>query len=292
MTVENGQVLVTAPAAYREALRTVRYTVTDLTGDDRTAMTELAALVRKLVAPDSWHGNNGRGTIDPNQTALVVTQTGEVRRQVLVFCEKLRNARGKPLRSRGDPAEFTLITRATQAREILERPVTANFHEPTPLAKVLAYLAATAKCDILVDRAALAAAETSDRVEATVAADRISLVAALGDLLRPLGLAYRIVGPNVLQVTTKEAAEERLELEFYPIGLNVKEGQSGPALIESLKTRVSPSTWAETGGSGEIHFDPPSQCLIVLQSQSVQAAVERFLAKKDSQPNESKKGVP
>jgi hypothetical protein len=302
VAVENGQVLVTSPVDYRETLRTVRYTVADLTGEDKTAMTELAALIRKFVAPDSWHGNSGRGTIDPNQTALVVTQTGEVHRQVLVFCEKLRNARGKPLRSRGDPAEFTLITHATQAREMLARPVTANFHEPTPLAKVLAYLAAAAKCDILVDRAALAAAETSDRVEATLAANRISLASALGDLLRPLGLAYRAVGADVLQITTKEVAEERLELEFYPVGLNVKEPTSprplageGPgvraaALVDSLKTRVSPSNWSEAGGSGEIYFDPPSQCLIVLQSQSIQAAVERFLTEKDTHPNESKRG--
>ena len=48
------------------------------------------------------------------------------------------------------------------------------------------------------------------------------------------------------------------------------------ALAERLKTRVAASTWSDVGGPGEVYFDPPSQCLIVLQSQPVQAAVERL----------------
>ncbi len=303
VAVENSQVLVTAPADYRDALRTIRYTVTDLTGNDPAAAAELAAMVRTFVSPDSWHGNSGRGTIDAKPDALVVTQTGDVHRQVLVFCEKLRNARGKPLRSRNDPAEFTLATRTAQAYKMLEQPVTANFHRPTPLVDVLAFLARAAHGDILIDRAALADAETSDRVEATLAANGTALADALRELLHPLGLSYRIIGPNVLQVTTNEAAEERLDVEFYPVGLNLKRISADPqankgadakvaTLIESLKTRVSPSTWAEAGGSGEIGFDPPSQCLIVLQSQAVQAAVERMLLNSDKRPNPSQRGSP
>ena len=64
VAVENGQVFVTSPAEYRETLRTVRYTVADLTGGDKAAAAELAALVRKLVAPESWQPAGGRGTIE------------------------------------------------------------------------------------------------------------------------------------------------------------------------------------------------------------------------------------
>ena len=116
---------------------------------------------------------------------------------------------------------------------MLERPVTANFHQPAPLAKVLAFLAEAAGSDILIDRAALAAVETSDRVEATLTAKKQALGAALSELLRPLGLTYRAVGPSTIQVTTKEAADERLELEFYPVG-NVDLGparESSPSAL-------------------------------------------------------------
>ena len=185
--VDGGQVIVTSPADYRETLRKVRYTVADLTGEDKASVAELAALVRLLVAPESWQSGGGRGTIEPDQGALVVMQTGDVHQQVLVFCEKLRNARQKPLRSHVNPEQFTLITRLNQARKMLDRPVTANYHQPATLAKILAFLAEAAGIDILVDHAALATAETSDRVETTLTVEKQGLGAALTTLLRPLG---------------------------------------------------------------------------------------------------------
>jgi hypothetical protein len=276
--VENRQVIVTTPAEYRETLRKVPYTVADLTGDDKAAVAELAAMVRNLVAPESWQAVGGRGTIEPDQSAMVVVQTGEVHQHVLVFCEQLRNARQKPLRSRENPERFTLATRLDQARKLLNDPVTANFHEPTPLAKILAFLAEAAGGDIVIDRAALAAAETSDGVEATLTVEKQSLATALTDLLRPLGLTYRAIDANTIQVTSKEVADERLELAFYPIGPWLAKGIAGEKVVQRLKARVAASTWSDAGGPAEACFDPPSQCLIVLQSQPIQVIIERLLA--------------
>ena len=99
----------------------------------------------------------------------------------------------------------------------------------------------------------------------------------MAELLRPLGLAYRTVGPAVIQVTSAEAAAERLEIEFYPVGAWLAQGVSGPHLAERLKARVAASTWGDVGGPAEVYFDRPSQCLIVLQSQAAQVAIERLL---------------
>ena len=281
VTIDNDQVVVTTPADFRETLKTVPYTVSDLTGDDKAAVAEFVTLVQMLVAPESWQTAGGRGTIKPNQGGLSVLQTGNVHRQVLVFCEKLRNARRKPLRSHDAPERFSLTTRTGQARKMLDKPVTVNFHQPTPLAKILAFLAEATGSDILTDRSALAAADTCDRVETSLTVQKKPFQAVLADLLGPLGLTYRVIGPSAIQITTKEAAEERLELEFYPIGA---QGEKTPEaevaeLIEKLKTAVGRKTWTDAGGPGEVYFDAPSQCLIVLQSQPVQAAIERLLAK-------------
>jgi len=89
-----------------------------------------------------------------------------------VFCEKAAQRPHKPLRSSDNPERFVLTTRLDQAQKMLSQPVTVNYHEPSPLAKVLVDLAKTTKSDILVNHAALAAAETSDRVEATLTVDK------------------------------------------------------------------------------------------------------------------------
>ena len=160
-----------------------------------------------------------------------------------------------PFRSREEPEHFALATRWEQARGMLNRPLTATFREPAPLAKILAFLAEATGTDILVDRAALALAETSDRMEATVTAKQQALGPVLVNLLRPLGLAYRVVGPMAIQVTTAEAAAERLEIEFYPVGAWLAQGISGPHLAERLKARVAATTWSDVGGFGEVYFD-------------------------------------
>jgi len=146
-------------------------------------------------------------------------QAGEVHGQVLVFCEKLRLARHKPLRSATIPIASTLATRLSQARKMLETARDGQFSpagrrwpksSPSLPRRPGAIFSSTAP--------ALAAVETSDRVEASLTAKKLPLRAALGELLRPLGLTYRAIGPSTIQVTSKEAAEERLDLEFYPVG--------------------------------------------------------------------------
>lgn len=275
--VDHSQAMITAPPEYRENLRQVKYSVNDLTGDGQKNVAAMIPIVRGLVAPESWQENGGRGKVEASDSALVVMQTGDVHQQILVFCEKLRNARHKPLRSRDDPERFALATRLEQAQKVLDQRLSVNFHQPTPLAKVVAALQQRANVGIVVDHAALAAIETSDRVEATLTVKDVTLAAALKKLLRPLGMAYRVIGRDVIQITSKEAADERLELEFYPIKAWLDAGFTGPKLAERLKARVAGRTWSDVGGAGEIYFDEPSGCLIVLQSQPTQAAVARLL---------------
>jgi len=278
--VENGQVLITSPLGHRETLRPRRYTVADLTGGDAAALAELAALVQKLVAPDSWQANGGRGELTAEGGILQVVQTEPVHRQILTFCEKLRTARGRPLRSRFDPSRFLLTTRSQRAKQILDRTATANFLEPAPLAEILAYLEECTEADILIDYLALGAAGQPGDVKATLKAENRPLAAALGELLSPLGLAYRAVDAETLQVTSRKALDAHLELEFYPIAEALAKGQTAPALMELIQSRVAGSTWSDAGGPGVLCFDKPSGCLLVLQSQPVHAAIQQLLAEK------------
>jgi hypothetical protein len=274
---EAGHVLITSPASYREALRTVRYTVSDLLDDKETA-DELAKMIRTFVAPESWQ--TGGGAVEPDGGALVVVQTGDVHYQVVDFCERLRLARQKPLRSRGNPERFSLTTRTTLAKELLDRPITVNFHEPTPLHQIIAYLAKAAECQLPINRIALDAAETCDRVEGVLVARDTPLGTALHGLLTPLGLTYRVVDAQTLEITTRDAIEERMELEFYPVGPWTAKGTDPATIVERIKTDAN-GGWGESGGAGQIGFDPLSSRLLVLQSQPVQQAIERLLEKSE-----------
>ena len=185
---------------------------------------------------------------------------------------------GKPLRSRSKPERFALATRWDQAKKCSKRRCRSIFTTSVRWPASSRSLR-DVDCDILIDRAALAAAETSDRVESALSVRNRPLGDSLAELLKPLGLTYRTVGDRLVQITTKEAADEHLELEFYAVGPWLDRGESGPRLIERLKTQIASPNWTDMGGLGDVYFDAPSRHLIVLQSQAVQAAIERLLKK-------------
>lgn len=275
--VEGGQMLITTPADYRQVLRRMRFTVSDLASDEQ-AMLALAEMVQMLVAPESWRVQGGRGSLQVDGGALVADQTMEVLGQILAFCERLRTARGLPLRSRYDPERFSLATHSARGANALERTVTANYYHPAPLAEILGYLGQRAQVDILLDRLALAAAGLSDQRPARLSVDNRPLSVALDELLQPFGLAYRVVDELTLQVSTQQAIDSHLELEFHPAA-ELLAGALKPAeLIDRLKARTGGESWSDAGGAGRIVYDKASGCLIVLQSQPVQAAIERLLA--------------
>jgi hypothetical protein len=287
--VSDGLVLATGPDSRRTALNPVRYTVSDLAGTQKADLEELARRLRKLVAPESWQEAGGRGTIEVADGALRIVATDLVHYQILRFCEKLRVARGRPLRSRYPAAMFSLATRLDRVQAKLREPVTLNFHEPASLSEIVGQLTQQTTAKIVVDWLALAADGKPPQVEATLRADHRPLAEALDQMLRPLGLTVRAVSATVLQVTTAKAAAARRELEFYPLAGLVSPGVTAEAIQQRIKTEAAAASWSDAGGAGVIDFDPPSQCLLVLQSPPVQAQVEALLARVAAEKAESAK---
>ena len=280
---EAGQVLVTAPAVTRGELISRRYRVDDLAADE-SSLAELAAVVQQLIEPESWQSEGGPGTVDARDGALMIEQTAATHHRVLVFCEKLRRARGLSIRSRFPLEWFELATRRARAAGVLAEEVTANFREPTPLVEVLGHLGGLAGADILIDRRTLAAEGVSDTDPASVAAVGEPLDATLDKLLRPLGLAWRALDARTLQVSTQAALDDTMELEFYPVAPLLDGLVTGETLIEQIRTRIAGPTWSDAGGPGAIHYDTKARCLIVRHNQTVQAAVERLLGEQRPAP--------
>ncbi len=200
--VENGQVLLSVPQAERQALVEVRHEVADLEGAARDGVNVLAGLIRSMVAPESWQTAGGRGTIAPDNGALKVAATEAVQDQVLVFCERLRAVRGKPPRSKLDPARIAVATRFSRAHAKLSQPISSNFYAPAPLEQVLVDLERTSGMTITVNWLALAAEGIGPPLECTLNADKEPLATVLGKLLQPLGVAWRLADADTIEITT------------------------------------------------------------------------------------------
>jgi len=300
--VEGNQLLVTNVRRQQAVLAKVNFDVADLTGGAPQAQAQLAALVQRLVEPSSWREAGGKGSVEIVAGRLVVEQNASVQRQVLSLCEKLRVARGKaPLSSPGqksppspesppgakplppganplsDQEHLVLETRFAQAKARLDAPVTANFKQPTPLTQVLAYLRQGTGTQFLVDGPSLAAVGLSRQSTVTLVADKRPLADALHGMLDPLKLTVRIIDGRTLQITSRSAWKDRLELEFYPAADLLGKDQPAAALLERVKSQLAPATWNDAGGPGVIEFDTPSGFLLVLHTQDVQIRLEEQL---------------
>jgi len=275
--VEGDQILVTSPRRTENPLRQMRYTVSDLTEAQPAAMAQLVDLVVRLVAPESWRVAGGRGTIQPDGGALDVLQTDTVHHELLAFCERLRLARGLPLRSRGDHARFSLSTRPGMAAQNLSRPVSLNFREPARLTRIVSDMEEAGGVSIHINWLMLVGEGMSARTTGTLTAQKMPLAEALGQLLEPLGLAYRVIGVDTIEITTRRAALAKLDLEFFPVGDLLDKGLAVDSLVEPIKERLAPDTWSDAGGPGVLYFDQLSRCLIVLQPQQTQVSIEILL---------------
>jgi hypothetical protein len=273
--VEEDQVLATSSQRRHETetRKTEQYSVLDLTGLEPHAVSDI---VRRIVAPSTWHQAGGRGTVQVSGSNLVIEQSSAVHRQLQTFLDRLRLARGKSI-STPVAGQSDFSSRVAPARNKLSQTLSANFHEETPLARILEYLEQVTGLRIVIDLPALAHEGIASDAPFNLTADRQPLSTALAALLEPRGLTYRIHNDRTLQVTSFRAARQRLDVEVYKIADLVTPAISVEGIVERIKAQASPATWRESGGPGLIVVDASAPCLIVLQSQGVHLQLQELL---------------
>ena len=287
-SIVGHQLLIGRPRA--DELRRVRYNVADLAGDTPEGMNQFAALVHAMVDPPSWKdavGNGvpsgpravpGAGSSRWSDGALVIEQNESAHAQMLVFCEKLRLARGVPLRSKLDPARFSLEPRTAVAKAMLSRPVTVNFGRPEPLARMLAYLQSSTQAIFLVDQVALAEQRTSVETGGLLIADHQPLDQALTALVEPMDLAWRVISERTIEITTPQTAARHADVEFYRVAELLSGEAAGQQLIGRIERELASAAASDPSSArATIRFDAPSHSLIVRAPQSLQLRVAALL---------------
>jgi hypothetical protein len=261
-----GQIVVTKPDVDRR--RSVNYRVDDLVAADATDATQLAKMIERFIAPETWQSAGGMGTIVVDGSTLRVDQSDRVLYQVLTFCERLRLARGLATRSRYPVDRLRIEPLYAQMAERLSAKTTFTFLPWSRLADVFRHWEDAADVTVLVDWSALA--ETGLAPSSPVAcavADR-TWTDALDAILAPLGLAYWPVDAQTIQITSRDAVSRIRQIEFYPVSNRLlAQYASRDALIAALADEAKKQV---VGGPPiEIDLDAPSHRLVVLAPPAV-----------------------
>jgi hypothetical protein len=248
--------------------------------DDLASANDIASvgqLIETFVAPTTWKSGGGSGTIEVEGNKLRITNTLEVRRQVLVFCERLRVARGLAVRSRYPKG----LVSATPAFQLLapklDARTTFTFLPWSRFADVVRHWQETTGRDFLVDWSALKDLEIGpDSTIACSARDR-SYSDALDGILEPLGLTWWAANGDTIQITTIEAAKNIERVEFYEVPQNPRtQFANSDAMSEALLKEIGARRRdkRQLAPSARLQVDEPSGRLIVLAD----AETHRFLS--------------
>jgi hypothetical protein len=273
----DGHLRVTRPPSPQGALRSHTHSVADIVGTEPKELGLLTDLIATMVEPDAWAQDGGRGTVLGQMPALIFQQRDTVLFQALLFCDKLRVARGLPPQSTLNPQLFQLEPRLARARKMLATPITLNCLQPTLLTRLLDQVRKEKGVAILVDWAAVAELGWTPDAEVKISASQLPLADFLDQLLRPMDLTYRVLDATTLQITTPAVLAHHHDVEFYAVGDLLSEQLPPDQLLERLRQALGDPEPAVPGQGPVLHWDPPSQYLLVSASQPQHRRVAELL---------------
>jgi hypothetical protein len=265
---EDGRVGVALSNADEQ--RGVDFEVKDLVSGTDAA--PIGKLVEQLVAPQTWKSHGGNGTIEVQGTNLHIDQSLTVRREALIFCERLRLARGLPLRSKYPPALLTTESPYQKAAAKLGQPTTFTFLAWTRLGDVVRQWQDMSGLVILVDWRALREVEFGPTSPLACSTVNRPWTETLDGVLNPLGLGWWATDAQTIQITSLDALSRIERVEFYAVPKVLRDrSASDQVLIESIQKDIEGRP-VKIGGAGDvrIELDKPSGRLIVRATPDVQ----------------------
>lgn len=254
-SVSGGLLLVKSGA---DRWRDQNYNVSDLVDSSEQTQT-LAGAIRKLVAPEAWNDDNA--TLEVEGTSLQVNQRMAVHYDLLVFCERLRVARGLSNRSKYPASLLGSEPRLAQLSGNLAGSTTFAFVDWTPLSQVLRHMQDSSDLVLLPDWMEMGKSNLRPATMVAASANDLPWDDALDTTLSPLGLAWLPIDGATLQITTQDAAQRHAWVEFY--------NADNP---QSLRERIESQVDAPALASLYCYEDNASGLLVVRGNRSVHEA--------------------
>jgi hypothetical protein len=196
---------------------------------------------------------------------LRVDQARAVHHEIVVFCERLRLARGLRQRTRYPSERLSIEPPYRQLDAKLSQATTFTFLPWTRLADVFRHWQESSGLTILVDWRTLAELELTPATPISCSAIDRPWAEVLQEILEPLSLAWWAVDGETIQITTPDALAAIQRTEFYEVPSATRDQfASSDALVDSLLKRVKEQVSEQFTDVNEprLQFDVPGGRLI------------------------------
>lgn len=270
--------LVTRPRRKDGDLREHEIDLSGLPGANASDISILADWIVDLVEPNSWEAAGGRGKIAVAGSTLLVTQDDVPLFRTLLFCEKLRVARGLSPKTSFAPKLYQGPPRFSRADDRLTRPLTMNYVEPVRLTRILKHIRSETGVTCLVDWRALMDIGWTLETEAQVSTNNEPLKAALKRLLGPMELTLRVIDETTVEITTPDGLADNPDVEFFEVDDLISQDLPAGQLVDAARLELGVGVFQSGGGSGLLYVEPASSNLIAALPQPQQRKLAAWLA--------------
>jgi hypothetical protein len=272
VTEQRGELVVVRPAGNLQLPPT--YDVSDILSPGEKDAGRIAGLIQRFVAPDSWEAVGGKGALSEQGTTLQIQQTEQNHIALIVFCERLRAARGLPPKSRYPAERLFVESPYLHLAEKLGRPTTFTFVPWTRLADVARDWSERSSVTMLVDWQVLSELELAPSSPLACSAVARTWEDALDEILAPLELGWRAIDGETIQITSAAAAEKQRAVEFFKLPGAIRDQFANhTALIETFQRELTEKVGA---AAATVEMAVDGDRLIVLGN----AAAHRYLTKR------------
>jgi hypothetical protein len=246
--------------ANSEDRSTKTHNVADLLEPGAADAKAVGALIERFVSPASWQAAGGNGTIDVEGRKLRVHQTKAVHHEIVVFCERLRLARGLRQRTRYPSSRLSVESPYHEIKAKLSRSTTFTFLPWSRLADVIRHWELQSGVTILVDWNRLADVDLSPSTPIACSAVDRAWDEVLQEVLEPIDLAWWAVDGETIQITTQGALAAIERTEFYEVPNAIRERfGSSEALVVSLRKGAQEQVAVQVAAADQLRlqFDAP-----------------------------------
>ena len=290
--VNDGELLIVTTRSKADERMTTRiYPVADLV-DVGNGIDDYDSLVRAVfsISRSRWLDVDGEGgVIHPVDKAqsLVVRHTERVHREIDGLLQSLRQSKriqripALPLQADFRIAEQSLPrSNSIEIERALRSPTDCSYIESPLDSGVVIDLADRDRVEIWIDRAALQDEGIPADLAMSATLSRISLQSALNLMLDPQGMTT-LIEDDVLKITTKAHASQRLTVRTYPVGdlIDAGEGFDDYESLMKVVFETGGRQWmAIDGEGGEIHELENARSIVVCQTQDSHRQIEGVLS--------------
>lgn len=271
---DTNDVIIVLPAGYDE-LTSHEFPVDSLLVADEKQADEIEEIVKRVVHPESWNTAGGEATITIADGKCVLEQTGSNTRQVesllrqLTAAAKLKAdpASAEPLEelatvySRNEP-----VRTSTSAYEDIQLDV---------MSRVLDQVERHDGLTILVNWNEVMPYGWNPSTRIPWKSRDQKIERTLVDLTSSMGLAWRMLGENTLEVTSSGKMWNASRLEIYPCGRQLARNYKPEQIIRFLQNGIAAdlpqASWTR------VEFVPRLDCVVALLPDPLHIRAERIL---------------